>query len=78
VVVAPVVVTSPAVVETPALAHYPLQVGRYWIYRYQEPGSDVITVVDRVIVRREDQEDGKELFIFDDGGVVYVEDGKGV
>ncbi len=56
--------------------HYPLQVGRYWVYQYLEPGSDVVTVVERAIVRREVHEDGKELFIFDDGGVVYVEKGK--
>jgi len=56
--------------------HYPLQVGRFWVYRYQEPDSDVVTEVERVIVRREPRVDGKELFIFDDGGVVYYEDGK--
>lgn len=56
--------------------HYPLQVGRFWVYRYQEPDSDVVTEVERVIVRREPRADGKELFIFDDGGVVYYEDGK--
>lgn len=56
--------------------HYPLQVGRFWVYRYQEPGSDVITEIERVIVRRESRADGKELFIFDDGGVVYYENGK--
>ena len=75
-VVAPAPTATAVVVEHPSLQHYPLQVGRYWTYRYQEPGSDVITVVDRVIVRREDHEDGKELFIFDDGGVVYVDEGK--
>ena len=56
--------------------HYPLQVGRFWVYRYQEPDSDVVTEVERVIVRREPRADGKELFIFDDDGVVYYEDGK--
>ena len=56
--------------------HYPLHVGRFWVYRYQEPGSDVITVIERVIVRRESRADSKELFIFDAGGVVYYENGK--
>lgn len=56
--------------------HYPLQVGRYWLYRYHEVGSDVRAEIERVIVRRQLRDDGKELFIFDDGGVVYVEDGK--
>jgi hypothetical protein len=66
----------PAVVVQPSAEHYPLQVGRYWVYHYQEPGSEVVTEVERVIVRRESGVQGKELFIFDDGGVVYVEDGK--
>ncbi len=42
----------------------------------QEAGSDVVTEIERVIVRRESRQDGKELFIFADGGVVYFEDGK--
>ena len=68
---------APEVVEDRPLAdHYPLQVGRFWVYRYQEPGSDVVTEIERVIVRRESRDDGKELFIFDDDGVVYLEEGK--
>jgi hypothetical protein len=68
--------TVPAVRMSGPHDHYPLHVGRFWVYRYQEPGSDVITVIERVIVRRESRADGKELFIFDDGGVVYYENGK--
>lgn len=72
--------SAPEKVSAPvALApqpHYPLQVGRYWLYRYQEVGSDVRAEIERVIVRSDVRADGKELFIFDDGGVVYSEDGK--
>ncbi len=38
----------------------------------QEAGSDVVTEIERVIVRRESRQDGKELFIFADGGVNII------
>ncbi|MEE2659347.1 MAG: hypothetical protein VX733_12635 [Candidatus Latescibacterota bacterium] len=56
--------------------HYPLEVGRYWVYRYEEPGSDVIKEVERVIVRRQARMSGKQLFFFGDGDLAYFEDGK--
>jgi hypothetical protein len=70
--------TTPAATETAVVSHdrYPLAVGRFWVYRHQEPGSDVVTEIERVIVDRKVQSDGKQVFIFDDGGVVYTEDGK--
>ena len=44
----------------------------------QEAGSDVVTEIERVIVRRESRQDGKELFIFADGGVVYFRGWQGI
>lgn len=55
---------------------YPLDVGRYWVYRYREPDSDVVMEIERTIVRRQPRPAGTDLFIFDDGGVVYIENGK--
>lgn len=73
----PVATVAPEPVpQVSVVPHYPLQVGRYWVYRHQEPGSDVVSEIERVIVRRKDEADGRQLFIFDDGGVVYFEDGR--
>lgn len=70
--------TRPEVIVQPARmpTHYPLDVGRYWVYRYREQDSDVVTEIERVIVRRETRLEGADLFFFDDGGVVYFENGK--
>jgi hypothetical protein len=82
--VTPAAVTPAAVTPAPAAQpalgsmahHYPLQVGRYWVYRYQEPGSDVVTEIERVIVRRENGAEGRDVYVFDDGSVVYFEKGR--
>jgi hypothetical protein len=58
------------------LAHYPLAVGRYWVYRYHERDSDVITQVERSITRRERRDGASDLFFFADGTIAYVEAGK--
>lgn len=69
---------APAVAEAvraqPAL--YPLQVGRYWVYRHQEPGSDLVTQEERTIVRRQPRTEGVDLYFYDDGSVVYYENGR--
>jgi len=56
-------------------SHYPLEVGRYWVYRYEDPRSGTVAEVERAIVRREHR-GGRDLFHFADGTVVYVEEGK--
>ena len=56
-------------------SYYPLEVGRYWVYRNKDPRSGIITEVERRIVRRESRSD-KDLFYFDDGTMVYHQDGK--
>ena len=56
-------------------SYYPLEVGRYWVYRNEDPRSGIITEVERRIVRRESRSD-KDLFYFDDGTLVYRQEGK--
>ena len=60
--------------EAPA-AYYPLQVGRYWVYRSEDPARVVVTEVERRIVSRESRP-GQELFFFADGAMAYVHAGK--
>jgi len=55
--------------------YYPLEVGRYWVYRRQDPTSGAVTEVERRIVRRESRAD-RDLYFFDDGTVAYSEEGK--
>jgi hypothetical protein len=55
--------------------YYPLEVGRYWVYRRQDPVSGAVTEVERRIVRRESRAD-RDLYFFDDGTVAYSEEGK--
>jgi hypothetical protein len=50
--------------------YYPLEVGRYWVYRRQDPVSGAVTEVERRIVRRESRAD-RDLYFFDDGTVAY-------
>jgi hypothetical protein len=56
-------------------SYYPLEVGRYWVYRYEDPETGVITEVERRIERREIRPD-VELFYFSDGTMAYRRDGK--
>ena len=54
---------------------YPLEVGRYWIYRRHDPSRGTTTEVERRIVRRESQAE-RDVYFFDDGTIAYREDGK--
>lgn len=54
---------------------YPLEVGRYWIYRRHDPSHGTTTEVERRIVRRESRAE-RDVYFFDDGTVAYREDGK--
>jgi hypothetical protein len=56
-------------------SYYPLEIGRYWVYRHKDPDSDIITDVERRIVRREIRPE-QELFFFSDGTVAYRQEGK--
>ena len=56
-------------------SYYPLEVGRYWVYRHEDPETGVITEVERRIERREIRPD-IELFYFNDGTMAYRRDGK--
>lgn len=58
-----------------AADYYPLEVGRYWVYRRQDAASGAVTEVERRIVRRESR-DERDLYFFDDGTVAYSEEGK--
>jgi hypothetical protein len=70
----PEVAVSKATAITPE--HYPLDVGRYWVYRYRESDGEVVTEIERVIVQRQARPEGADLFFYDDGGVVYFENGR--
>ena len=59
---------------TPA-SHYPLEVGRYWVYRSEDQIHGVITEVERRIERKEWREE-REVFVFSDGSLAYRQDGK--
>jgi len=56
-------------------SHYPLGVGRYWVYRYEDPQSGAVARVERAVVGVE-RRDERDLYHFADGTVVYVEAGK--
>ena len=56
-------------------SYYPLQVGRFWVYRHEDPETGIITEVERRIERREIRPD-VELFFFNDGTMAYLRDGK--
>ena len=66
---------SATAVRTEAGGFYPLEVGRYWVYRYEDASSGIITEVERRIERREIRPD-VELFYFNDGTMAYSRDGK--
>lgn len=77
---APEPAAAAAVPAVPAVpversSHYPLEVGRYWVYRYEDPRSGVVAEIERAIVRRERRGE-RDLYHFADGTVVYVEEGK--
>ncbi len=54
---------------------YPLEVGRYWIYRRHDLSRGTTTEVERRIVRRESRAE-RDVYFFDDGTVAYREEGK--
>lgn len=56
-------------------SYYPLHVGRYWVYKHVDSDTGNEIEIERRIVRRE-QRDDRELFFFDDGSMVYDQDGK--
>jgi len=56
-------------------SHYPLEVGRYWVYHSADQVSGVVTEMARQIERRERWAD-REVFIFTDGTLAYHQDGK--
>ncbi len=75
-------VVHAAAVESPPEQHsesdssfYPLEVGHYWVYGFHEGNDDVNAEIVRTIERRERRE-GRELYYFDDGTVVYKEGGR--
>ena len=59
----------------PQPVYYPLEVGRYWVYDYEDPSAGGTAQVERSIVRRELRGD-RELYHFSDGGIAYFEDGR--
>ena len=56
-------------------SYYPLHVGRFWIYKHVDHKTGSEMEIERRIVRRERRDD-RELFFFDDGSMVYDQDGK--
>jgi hypothetical protein len=56
-------------------SYYPLHVGRYWVYKHVDNKTGTEMEIERRIVRRERRDD-RELFFFDDGSMVYDQDGK--
>lgn len=58
-----------------AVSYFPLEVGRYWVYEYAKEETEATVEIVRTISARERRE-GKELFFFDDGTVVYAHEGK--
>ena len=69
-------VAIPAKREPGGVVHFPMEIGRYWVYNYHERDSDVVTQVERSIVRQEGRENASDLFFFADGTIAYVEDSK--
>ena len=56
---------------TVTASYYPLEVGRFWVYRDGDGGKGF----ERFIERRERQGD-RDLYFFDDGMVAYLNEGK--
>jgi len=56
-------------------SYYPLEVGRYWVYEYEDEANQTTVEIVREINGRERREE-KELFFFEDGTVAYADDGK--
>ena len=68
-------VAAPRRAEGASPSYYPLEVGRFWVYRSEDPAQGVVTEVERRIVRRESRP-GQDLFFFADGTMAYVHAGK--
>ena len=58
---------------TSSHAYYPLEVGRYWVYRYEDNDRGAFAST-RHIVNRE-YRNGRELFFFADGTIAYADQG---
>ena len=56
-----------------AVPYYPLEVGRYWVYRYEDAERGAIS--SRRYIERREYRNGRELFFFDDGTVAYEKAG---
>lgn len=54
---------------------YPLEVGRFWVYRNEDPVDGTAVRQERRIARRERRDD-RDLYFYDDGGMAYWQDGK--
>lgn len=61
--------------EVSSLSYYPLQVGRFWVYKHVDEKTGSVIEIERNIVRRERRDD-QELFFFDDGSMAYNKNGK--
>ena len=65
---------TPPATDRLEVSFYPLEVGRYWVYKFYE-GDEVDAQIVRTIERSESR-DGRLLFFFDDGTVAYEERGR--
>ena len=63
---------APAALARAEQSYYPLQVGRYWVYRREDPHRGVVTEIERRIERRESRP-GQDLFFFADGTMAFCE-----
>ncbi len=61
--------------KSDAGSHYPLEVGRYWVYHSEDQANGVVTELARQIQRKERWEN-RDVFIFTDGTMAYRQDGK--
>ena len=64
--------------DTRDLLFYPLEVGRFWVYRFREGEGEADGVKTEIVrtIERHEQRDGRDLYFFDDGTVAYEEKGR--
>ena len=72
---APPALEAPPPTAVAEVAYYPLEVGRYWVYEYEDETSKAAVEVVRAINGRE-RRAGKDLYYFEDGTVAYAHAGK--
>ena len=65
----------PEIEQVATTAYYPLEVGRYWVYEYEDGQEGITAEVVRSIERRERQGE-HDLFIFADGTIAYFQEGR--